>query len=47
MSRWRKVRMGKPDAGDAAEAVALAVPDLDDLGAAALVLLAVGVVAVV
>jgi hypothetical protein len=47
MPRWRKVRMGKPDAGDAAEAVVLAVPDLDDLGAAALALLAVVVVAVV
>ncbi len=47
MPRWRKVRMGKPDAGDAAEAVVLAVPDLEDLGAAALVLLAVVVVAVV
>jgi hypothetical protein len=39
--------MGKPDAGDAAEAMVLAVPELDDLGAAALVLLAVVVVAVV
>jgi len=47
MPRWRKVRMGKPDAGDAAEAVVLTVPDLDDLGAAALVLLAVVVVAIV
>jgi len=49
MPQWRKVRMGKPHAGDAAEAV-LAVPDLgglDDLGAATLVLLAVVVVAVV
>ncbi len=39
--------MGTPDAGDAAEAVVLTVPDLDDLGAAALVLLAVVVVAIV
>ena len=49
MPRWRKVRMGKPHAGDIAEAV-LPIPDLgglDDLGAVALVLLAVVAVAIV
>lgn len=49
MPRWRKIRMGKAKAQDAAEAV-LFVPDLgslDDLGAAALALLAVVVVAIV
>lgn len=47
MPRWRNVRMGKPDAGNTVEAVVVAAPDLDDLGAGALVLLAVVVVAVV
>jgi hypothetical protein len=49
LPHWRKVRMGKPRAGDAAEAV-LTIPDfggLDDLGAAVLVVVAVVVVAVV
>jgi hypothetical protein len=47
--RWRKARIGKTRAGDAAEAI-FTVPDiggLDDLGVAVLVLLALMVVAVV
>jgi hypothetical protein len=49
MPCWRKARIGKPHAGDAAEAI-FTVPDLgglDDLGMAALVLLALVVLAVV
>jgi len=49
LPHWRKVRMGKPRAGDAAEAV-LTIPDfggLDDLGAAVLVIVVVVVVAVI
>lgn len=49
MPRWRKARMGKAHAGEAAEAI-FTVPDLgglDDLGATVLVLLAAVVVAIV
>lgn len=49
MPRWRKARIGKTRAGDAAEAI-FTVPDLgglDDLGMVVLVLLALVVVAVV
>lgn len=48
MPRWRKVRMGKVRAGDAAEV--LTIPDLgglDDIGAAVLIIAALAVVAVV
>jgi hypothetical protein len=48
MPRWRKVRMGKVRAGDAAEV--LTIPDfggLDDIGAAMLIIVAVIVVAIV
>lgn len=46
LPRWRKVRVGKPREGDAAEAV-LTIPDpggLDDIGAAILVFVALVVV---
>ncbi len=48
LPRWRKVRMGKARAGDAADV--LSIPDfggLDDIGAAVLVIVAVVVVAIV
>lgn len=49
LPHWRKVRFGKPRAGEAAEAVLMLpdVGDFDDIGAAVLALVAVAVIAIV
>lgn len=49
LPRWRKVRVGKPRAGEAAE-TALLLPDIggvDDIGAAVLMFVAMAVIAIV
>ena len=48
MPRWRKVHVGKAHPGDVADALTIPAPaDLDDIGAAILIIAAVIVVAVV
>lgn len=49
LPRWRKVRFGKPRAGETAEAALMfpGIGGVDDIGAAVLVVVAVAVIAVV